>query len=319
MDASRSEAWDRGSLSSWHSDIGIPNNIQEVSGILSFWSTELHDPLKVSKGCEAPFLMRWRPRAFCRVSAVDSDKLSSCDMKDEPAIKPLHRNPSHSRVRASRGPFHFKQKTQGPSHIRIPEGKLLLRSVWKVGLPLQSKTGNQLSSPDDMVLMELSSSCFTVIDVTLDLRWVSRESLDFPKGCQATCCIWCGMRVGYVANAVEMYCILSWFGLHQSILHSGGDISVLLVFWQCSWGFSGFPSRKSRFLTCLIGNMEFVCTQNSGIGTHLAAMGKSHGFSRVEAGKWGIFSSYGRDGHLKLGFVQRNQHSRLVTTDTSVI
>ena len=30
--------------------------------------------------------MRWRPRAFCRVSTVDSDILSSCDMNDEPAL-----------------------------------------------------------------------------------------------------------------------------------------------------------------------------------------------------------------------------------------
>ena len=37
---------------------------------------------------------------------------------------------------------------------------------------------------------------------------------------------------------------------------------------------------------------------------HLVARGKSHGFSRVVAGTWGIFSSYGRDGHLKVGFVQ---------------
>ena len=30
--------------------------------------------------------MMWRPRAFCRVSTGDSDMLSSCDMKDEPAL-----------------------------------------------------------------------------------------------------------------------------------------------------------------------------------------------------------------------------------------
>ena len=30
--------------------------------------------------------MRWRPRAFCRVSKGASDILSSCDMKDEPAF-----------------------------------------------------------------------------------------------------------------------------------------------------------------------------------------------------------------------------------------
>ena len=53
-------------------------------------------------------------------------------------------------IRASQGPFHLKHKTQGPSHIHIPNGKLLLRCLWIDGLPLHSKTGNQLSSPDDM-------------------------------------------------------------------------------------------------------------------------------------------------------------------------
>ena len=42
----------------------------------------------------------------------------------------------------------------------------------------------------------------------------------------------------------------------------------------------------------------------SGIGPHLVARGKSHGFSRVAAGTLGIFSSYRGNGHLKLGFVQ---------------
>ena len=31
------------------------------------------------------FEMKWRPRAFSRVSTVDSDNLSSCDMNDEHA------------------------------------------------------------------------------------------------------------------------------------------------------------------------------------------------------------------------------------------
>ena len=39
-----------------------------------------------------------------------------------------------------------------------------------------------------------------------------------------------------------------------------------------------------------------------GIGPHLAAMGKSHEFSRVATGTWCLFSRYGGDGHLKLGF-----------------
>ena len=48
-----------------------------------------------------------------------------------------------------------------------------------------------------------------------------------------------------------------------------------------------------------------------------SARGKSHVFSRVVAGTWCIFSSYGWDGHLKLGFVQRSQDSCLVMTVTS--
>ena len=77
-------------------------------------------------------------------------------------------------IRASRGPFRLKHKTQRPSHIHIPKGKLLLRCLWKDGLPLHSKTGYQLSSPDDMVYPGFSSFCFTEIDVPIDLRWVSQ-------------------------------------------------------------------------------------------------------------------------------------------------
>ena len=54
-----------------------------------------------------------------------------------------------------------------------------------------------------------------------------------------------------------------------------------------------------------------------GMGAHLVVWGKSHEFSRVATGIWCIFSSYGGDGHLKLGFVQRSQDICLVLTDTS--
>ena len=65
-------------------------------------------------------------------------------------MKTLQGNLDFFLFRASRGPIRLKHKTQGPSHIHIPKGKLLLRCLWKDVLPLQSKTGNQLSSPDDM-------------------------------------------------------------------------------------------------------------------------------------------------------------------------
>ena len=40
-----------------------------------------------------------------------------------------------------------------------------------------------------------------------------------------------------------------------------------------------------------------------GILPHLVARGKSHGFPRVAAGTWGIFSSYHGDAHSKREFV----------------
>ena len=89
-------------------------------------------------------------------------------------MKPLQGNFDFFLIRTSRGPFCLKHKSQGPSHIQIPKGKLLLRCLWKDGLPLQSKTVNQLSFPDDMGFPDLSSCCFTEIDVPIDLRWVSQ-------------------------------------------------------------------------------------------------------------------------------------------------
>ena len=67
----------------------------------------------------------------------------------------------------------------------------------------------------------------------------------------------------------------------------------------------------------LIGNMDLLSMKGRGIGPHLAARGMSHEFSRVVAGTRCIFSSYGGDGLLKLGFVQGSHDSCLVMTDTT--
>ena len=48
---------------------------------------------------------------------------------------------------------------------------------------------------------------------------------------------------------------------------------------------------------------QLLCMQSRGIGPHLVARGKSHGFSRVAGGTWGIFSSYDGDAHSKWEFV----------------
>ena len=94
-------------------------------------------------------------------------------------MKPLQGNLDFFLIRASRGPFLLKHKTQSLTHIHIPKGKLLLRCLWKDGLPLHSKTGNQLSSPDDTGGPDLSSCSFTDIDVPIDVSWVSQGNSGF--------------------------------------------------------------------------------------------------------------------------------------------
>ena len=93
--------------------------------------------------------------AFSRVSTGDSDIPSSCKMQDEPAFKSLLGNLALFRVRAFRCPSHLRVQNQGPSHIPIAERRFLLRCLWKVGIPLESKPGNQLSSRVDLGYMEL--------------------------------------------------------------------------------------------------------------------------------------------------------------------
>ena len=82
------------------------------------------------------------------------------------------------------------------------------------------------------------------------------------------------------------------------------DISVILDLGGYSWGLSGIPCSKSRLLKCFIGKTDLLCMQCKGIGPGLWPSGKSHVFSRVAVGTWGIFSIYPGDGHSKLMFVQ---------------
>ena len=68
-----------------------------------------------------------------------------------------------------------------------------------------------------------------------------------------------------------------------------------------------------------MGNAQLLCMQCRGIGPHLGARRKSHFFSRVVAGTWYIFSSYGWDAPSKLVLVQPRQDSCLVTRNNSGI
>ena len=83
-----------------------------------------------------PVHMRLRPRAFSRDCTEASDIHLSCEKKDEPAFKPLHGNLTFFRVRESWYPHHVRQQIQGPSHIPIAEGRLLLWCLWEGALPL---------------------------------------------------------------------------------------------------------------------------------------------------------------------------------------
>ena len=96
-----------------------------------------------------PVQMRRRTRVFSGVSTEDSDIPSSCEMKNEPAFKPLQGNLTLFLFRQSQYPLHLTQQTHGPSHIPIAEGRLLLRCLWKDGLPIQKNPG--LSSLLEMI------------------------------------------------------------------------------------------------------------------------------------------------------------------------
>ena len=67
-----------------------------------------------------------------------------------------------------------------------------------------------------------------------------------------------------------------------------------------------FDMENAIALHAMQGNRASSCRE-----------GKSHEFSLVAAGTRCIFFSYGGDGQLKLGFVQRSQDSCLVMMDTS--
>ena len=131
-------------------------------------------PPDVSRDVRPLILTRRGSRAFSSVSTGDSDIPSSCRMKDEPAFKPLQEVLTLFRVRASRYPFHLRQQTKGPSHIPIAEGRILLKCLWKVSIHLQYNLENQLSSPEDMGCMEISSSSCAEFCVPIDLRRMSQ-------------------------------------------------------------------------------------------------------------------------------------------------
>ena len=197
--------------------------------------------------------------------------------------------------------------------IRVPLTYLLLREVYcwgacgKLAYLFNRILG--IRSVIEMILHPQSLARVPVLKLVFLYIWDGclKESLELPKVRQAPCPArwWKGDLSR--SNRGDRGIISSWFGIHRTISHSFGDISVISDLWGCSWGLSGVPSSKSRPLTCLIGNLELLCSQCSGIRPRLSPTGKSHGFSRIAIVTWGIFSIYGGDGLSKHVFTQRRQ------------
>ena len=80
--------------------------------------------------------MRVELRASSRDCTEYSDIFLSCEKKEQPAFKSLQGNPTFFLVRESRYPLHVRPRIQGPSHIPIALGRLLLRCLWGDGLLL---------------------------------------------------------------------------------------------------------------------------------------------------------------------------------------
>ena len=146
----------------------------------------------MSRDVRPPVQMRRGSSVYSRISTQDSEIPSSCQMKDDPSFNQLQGHPTLFLVRESRYPLQLRQKNQGPSHIPFAQGRLLLRCLWKVVSPRQSKTGNQLSSWDDMGCMELSLSCCTEINIHIDLRRGSQRIsvISQRKSSHLYCILW---------------------------------------------------------------------------------------------------------------------------------
>ena len=117
---------------------GCLSKCQRMWDLLSRWGRDLRFIYGLNRGFRHPFIL-WDERWAC--------------------IQATAGNLAFFQVRASRCPFHLRQQTQGPTHMPLAEGRLLLRCFWKVGIPLQLKPGNQLSFWANLGCMKFSSSC----------------------------------------------------------------------------------------------------------------------------------------------------------------
>ena len=94
MDASRGEAGGQASLISWHIYIAFLSIFMKSQALSPFEALNSAQHSMCQRDVRHPVQMRRGPRAFSRFSTGDSDIPSSCEMKDEPAFKPLQGIPA---------------------------------------------------------------------------------------------------------------------------------------------------------------------------------------------------------------------------------
>ena len=112
--------WVQVSFSSWQSDIGIPINSHEASGIITFWSIKLRVPLEVSMDVRT--LSRWG--GYLALS------------RDSP--QGIHTTHYLVRWKSSRHSSHCREIRHS-----LESGRLIIHSTW----------GNKLSDPLTYLLL----------------------------------------------------------------------------------------------------------------------------------------------------------------------
>ena len=171
-------------------------------------------------------------------------------MKYEPSFKALQGNPAFFWVRASRGPFHVRQNTPSPSHIPISEGRLFLRCLWKVGLPLHptacgilADEGSNPCRPHwqaDSLLLKLSHS---IASDFLRPHGLQHARLPcpspIPRACSNSCpsSHWCHPTM---SSPVDLFSCLQ----SSPLFSSKSDLHIR---WAKYWSFNFSVSPSSGY------------------------------------------------------------------------
>ena len=115
------------SFSSSHSDIGIPSNFHEVSGIITFWSIELRVPLEMSTDVRT--LSRWGGQIGLSLDSPQGIHISLFLVRWKTSLHSRHCR----EIRPSLESGHVSIYSTWGSKLRHPLTYLLLREGYSWG------------------------------------------------------------------------------------------------------------------------------------------------------------------------------------------